>query len=220
MNHPEDGEKIGRLRELMFEQVGAEKQTPGLKRSSPPRQADWFSPQAHILEYGLAVHEKVVPQDMRPLHKKLVDQFHLMKSSLGIQVRGEAFPHLSSAAASRKRPLTISPSPPPATPGVPRLRACQPCALHQREPADLPELCAEHHQPGRRPRGDEAEVSASSFLFSFPFGLHGIRRSTSSLVLPSPITAICPQLTYGAVLLSACFLCGGSGVGCVFACVF
>ena len=42
--------------------------------------------QAHILEYGLAVHEKVVPQDMRPLHKKLVDQFHLMKSSLGIQV--------------------------------------------------------------------------------------------------------------------------------------
>ncbi|XP_077356078.1 dedicator of cytokinesis protein 4b isoform X4 [Festucalex cinctus] len=60
MNHPEDGEKIGRLRELMFEQ-------------------------AHILEYGLAVHEKVVPQDMRPLHKKLVDQFHLMKSSLGIQ---------------------------------------------------------------------------------------------------------------------------------------
>uniref|UniRef100_A0A4W6G432 Dedicator of cytokinesis 4b n=1 Tax=Lates calcarifer TaxID=8187 RepID=A0A4W6G432_LATCA len=61
MNHPEDGEKIGRLRELMFEQ-------------------------AHILEYGLAVHEKFVPQDMRPLHKKLVDQFHLMKSSLGIQV--------------------------------------------------------------------------------------------------------------------------------------
>lgn len=44
------------------------------------------APQAHILEYGLAVHEKFVPQDMRPLHKKLVDQFHLMKSSLGIQV--------------------------------------------------------------------------------------------------------------------------------------
>eukprot|EP00066_Takifugu_rubripes_P027584 XP_011616850.1 PREDICTED: dedicator of cytokinesis protein 4 isoform X3 [Takifugu rubripes] len=60
MNHPEDAEKIGRLRELMFEQ-------------------------AHILEYGLAVHEKFVPQDMRPLHKKLVDQFHLMKTSLGIQ---------------------------------------------------------------------------------------------------------------------------------------
>ncbi|XP_035257255.1 dedicator of cytokinesis protein 4-like isoform X1 [Anguilla anguilla] len=59
-SHPEDGEKIARLRELMFEQ-------------------------AHILEYGLAVHDKFVPQDMRPLHKKLVDQFHLMKSSLGIQ---------------------------------------------------------------------------------------------------------------------------------------
>uniref|UniRef100_A0A8C3ARY0 Dedicator of cytokinesis 4b n=1 Tax=Cyclopterus lumpus TaxID=8103 RepID=A0A8C3ARY0_CYCLU len=67
MNHPEDGEKIGRLRELMFEQ-------------------------AHILEYGLAVHEKYVPQDMRPLHKKLVDQFHLMKSSLGIQVSQKTRP--------------------------------------------------------------------------------------------------------------------------------
>uniref|UniRef100_A0A8D3DV68 Dedicator of cytokinesis 4b n=1 Tax=Scophthalmus maximus TaxID=52904 RepID=A0A8D3DV68_SCOMX len=69
MNHPEDGEKIGRLRELMFEQ-------------------------AHILEYGLAVHEKFVPQDMRPLHKKLVDQFHLMKSSLGIQVQHRSSPQL------------------------------------------------------------------------------------------------------------------------------
>ncbi|KAJ8245663.1 hypothetical protein GJAV_G00273130 [Gymnothorax javanicus] len=59
-SHPEDGEKISRLRELMFEQ-------------------------AHILEYGLAVHDKFVPQDMRPLHKKLQDQFHLMKSSLGVQ---------------------------------------------------------------------------------------------------------------------------------------
>uniref|UniRef100_A0A8C3UM80 Dedicator of cytokinesis 4 n=1 Tax=Catharus ustulatus TaxID=91951 RepID=A0A8C3UM80_CATUS len=61
LNHPEDGEKITRLRELMLEQ-------------------------AQILEFGLAVHEKVVPQDMRPLHKKLVDQFFVMKSSLGIQV--------------------------------------------------------------------------------------------------------------------------------------
>lgn len=42
--------------------------------------------QAQILEFGLAVHEKFVPQDMRPLHKKLVDQFFVMKSSLGIQV--------------------------------------------------------------------------------------------------------------------------------------
>ncbi|KAL8221322.1 UNVERIFIED_CONTAM: Dedicator of cytokinesis protein 4 [Gekko kuhli] len=61
VNHPEDGEKITCLRELMLEQ-------------------------AQILEFGLAVHEKFVPQDMRPLHKKLVDQFFVMKSSLGIQV--------------------------------------------------------------------------------------------------------------------------------------
>uniref|UniRef100_A0A665WA18 Dedicator of cytokinesis 4b n=1 Tax=Echeneis naucrates TaxID=173247 RepID=A0A665WA18_ECHNA len=76
MNHPEDGEKIGRLRELMFEQ-------------------------AHILEYGLAVHEKFVPQDMRPLHKKLVDQFHLMKSSLGIQVSQRTCTRRRSAALYR-----------------------------------------------------------------------------------------------------------------------
>lgn len=44
---------------------------------------------AQILEFGLAVHEKFVPQDMRPLHKKLVDQFFVMKSSFGIQVCAE-----------------------------------------------------------------------------------------------------------------------------------
>lgn len=51
--------------------------------------ADFFPSitlKAQILEFGLAVHEKFVPQDMRPLHKKLVDQFFVMKSSLGIQV--------------------------------------------------------------------------------------------------------------------------------------
>lgn len=42
------------------------------------------------MEFGLAVHEKFVPQDMRPLHKKLVDQFFVMKSSLGIQVRTQS----------------------------------------------------------------------------------------------------------------------------------
>uniref|UniRef100_A0A8D0ACU9 Dedicator of cytokinesis 4b n=1 Tax=Sander lucioperca TaxID=283035 RepID=A0A8D0ACU9_SANLU len=112
MNHPEDGEKIGRLRELMFEQ-------------------------AHILEYGLAVHEKFVPQDMRPLHKKLVDQFHLMKSSLGIQV-GQKLTH-----------------------GVSCLCASKPSALHQREPTDMQELCAKHHQPRRWQRGCQAKVMTS-----------------------------------------------------------
>ncbi|XP_054910667.1 dedicator of cytokinesis protein 4b isoform X1 [Poeciliopsis prolifica] len=91
MNHPEDGDKIGRLRELMFEQ-------------------------AHILEYGLAVHEKYVPQDMRPLHKKLVDQFHLMKSSLGIQefpayVRASPVPFTNGSPRTYRNsvPSIISP---------------------------------------------------------------------------------------------------------------
>ncbi|XP_066523017.1 dedicator of cytokinesis protein 4b isoform X3 [Hoplias malabaricus] len=91
MNHPEDGDKIGRLRELMFEQ-------------------------AHILEFGLTVHEKFVPQDMRPLHKKLVDQFHLMKSSLGIQefpayVRASPinFPNGSPRSGRNSMPNILSP---------------------------------------------------------------------------------------------------------------
>uniref|UniRef100_A0A672J8T6 Dedicator of cytokinesis 4b n=1 Tax=Salarias fasciatus TaxID=181472 RepID=A0A672J8T6_SALFA len=245
MNHPEDGEKIGRLRELMFEQ-------------------------AHILEYGLAVHEKFVPQDMRPLHKKLVDQFHLMKSSLGIQVgrrttrktasrrtifkyrtfcesatdsnsilnkkniahsfllppsaslcpnltvaseyhngRRELSDHITVSGllmpnfsdlflfkanllflAKSRAPGVVSfhcssvlfrdsrrnqgrrilgssvnSSSPPflKTSGVSGVRAREPRALHQRKPADVQELRAQHHQPGRRPHGVQAEVTTRSY---------------------------------------------------------
>ncbi|MGH0154961.1 UNVERIFIED_CONTAM: hypothetical protein FKN15_051225 [Acipenser sinensis] len=56
-SHPEDAEKITQLKELMQEQV-------------------------HILGVGLAVHEKLVHPEMRPLHKKLIDQFQMMRSSL------------------------------------------------------------------------------------------------------------------------------------------
>uniref|UniRef100_A0A8C2KWU3 Dedicator of cytokinesis 3 n=1 Tax=Cyprinus carpio TaxID=7962 RepID=A0A8C2KWU3_CYPCA len=56
-SHPEDTEKITQLKDLMQEQV-------------------------HILGMGLAVHEKLVHPEMRPLHKKLIDQFQMMRSSL------------------------------------------------------------------------------------------------------------------------------------------
>ncbi|XP_034021811.1 dedicator of cytokinesis protein 3-like [Thalassophryne amazonica] len=56
-SHPEDSEKITQLKDLMQEQV-------------------------HILGVGLAVHEKLVHPEMRPLHKKLIDQFQMMRSSL------------------------------------------------------------------------------------------------------------------------------------------
>ena len=39
-------------------------------------------PQVQVLGVGLAVHEKLVHPEMRPLHKKLVDQFQVMRSSL------------------------------------------------------------------------------------------------------------------------------------------
>uniref|UniRef100_A0A8C7XIS9 Dedicator of cytokinesis 3 n=1 Tax=Oryzias sinensis TaxID=183150 RepID=A0A8C7XIS9_9TELE len=56
-SHPEDIERITHLKDLMQEQV-------------------------HILGVGLAVHEKLVHPEMRPLHKKLVDQFHMMRTGL------------------------------------------------------------------------------------------------------------------------------------------
>uniref|UniRef100_A0A8C6PSX6 Dedicator of cytokinesis 3 n=1 Tax=Nothobranchius furzeri TaxID=105023 RepID=A0A8C6PSX6_NOTFU len=56
-SHPEDTERITHLKDLMQEQV-------------------------HILGVGLAVHEKLVHPEMRPLHKKLVDQFHVMRTGL------------------------------------------------------------------------------------------------------------------------------------------
>uniref|UniRef100_A0A673X151 Dedicator of cytokinesis 3 n=1 Tax=Salmo trutta TaxID=8032 RepID=A0A673X151_SALTR len=56
-SHPEDTEKITALKDLMQEQV-------------------------YILGVGLAVHDKLVHPEMRPLHKKLIDQFQMMRSSL------------------------------------------------------------------------------------------------------------------------------------------
>ncbi|XP_063104998.1 dedicator of cytokinesis protein 3 isoform X3 [Cavia porcellus] len=57
IKHPGDAEKITQLKELMQEQV-------------------------HVLGVGLAVHEKFVHPEMRPLHKKLIDQFQMMRASL------------------------------------------------------------------------------------------------------------------------------------------
>uniref|UniRef100_A0A8C1RXW5 Dedicator of cytokinesis 3 n=1 Tax=Cyprinus carpio TaxID=7962 RepID=A0A8C1RXW5_CYPCA len=65
-SHPEDTEKITQLKDLMQEQV-------------------------HVLGVGLVVHEKLVHPEMRPLHKKLIDQFQMMRSSL-CHVR----PHIST----------------------------------------------------------------------------------------------------------------------------
>jgi len=71
---------------------------------------------AQILEFGLAVHEKFVPQDMRPLHKKLVDQFFVMKSSLGIQEFSACiqaspvhFPNGSPRVCRNSAPASMSP---------------------------------------------------------------------------------------------------------------
>uniref|UniRef100_A0AAZ3PM42 Dedicator of cytokinesis 3 n=1 Tax=Oncorhynchus tshawytscha TaxID=74940 RepID=A0AAZ3PM42_ONCTS len=62
-SQPEDTERIAQLNDLMQEQV-------------------------HILGVGLAVHEKLVHPEMRPLHKKLIDQFHMMRQSLYVVQQG------------------------------------------------------------------------------------------------------------------------------------
>uniref|UniRef100_A0A7N9AP90 Dedicator of cytokinesis protein 3-like n=1 Tax=Mastacembelus armatus TaxID=205130 RepID=A0A7N9AP90_9TELE len=76
-SHPEDTDKITQLKDLMQEQV-------------------------HILGVGLAVHEKLVHPEMRPLHKKLIDQFQMMRSSLcHVSVRGPVCKHFSSRSQQR-----------------------------------------------------------------------------------------------------------------------
>ncbi|XP_053723434.1 dedicator of cytokinesis protein 3-like isoform X2 [Synchiropus splendidus] len=82
ISHPEDTEKITQLKDLMQEQ-------------------------AHVLGVGLAVHEKLVHPEMRPLHKKLIDQFQMMRSSLCHGLPG--LDKLSSAAHRGVLPSHMSP---------------------------------------------------------------------------------------------------------------
>uniref|UniRef100_A0A3Q2C9A3 Dedicator of cytokinesis 3 n=1 Tax=Cyprinodon variegatus TaxID=28743 RepID=A0A3Q2C9A3_CYPVA len=81
-SHPEDTEKITQLKDLMQEQV-------------------------HILGVGLAVHEKLVHPEMRPLHKKLIDQFQMMRSSL-FHVMRISSPSLSSNSSEAGNLLILA----------------------------------------------------------------------------------------------------------------
>ncbi|KAM7401548.1 hypothetical protein PAMP_016855 [Pampus punctatissimus] len=85
-SHPEDTEKITQLKDLMQEQV-------------------------HILGVGLAVHEKLVHPEMRPLHKKLIDQFQMMRSSLC-----HGLPGLDKAGSGTNTPRGILASHSPMSP--------------------------------------------------------------------------------------------------------
>ncbi|XP_029991161.1 dedicator of cytokinesis protein 3 isoform X9 [Sphaeramia orbicularis] len=87
-SHPEDTEKITQLKDLMQEQV-------------------------HILGVGLAVHEKLVHPEMRPLHKKLIDQFQMMRSSLChcFYVALQGLPGLDKPGANTPRGILASHSP-------------------------------------------------------------------------------------------------------------
>uniref|UniRef100_A0A8C7S5S2 Dedicator of cytokinesis 3 n=1 Tax=Oncorhynchus mykiss TaxID=8022 RepID=A0A8C7S5S2_ONCMY len=102
-SHTEDTEKITQLKDLMQEQV-------------------------HILGVGLAVHEKLVHPEMRPLHKKLIDQFHMMRTGLH-QVSGSTYssvcpsPSSSSLSSIRSTSSQVINSAPSSARGE--------CHLHQ-----------------------------------------------------------------------------------------
>uniref|UniRef100_A0A8C1XRH3 Dedicator of cytokinesis 3 n=1 Tax=Cyprinus carpio TaxID=7962 RepID=A0A8C1XRH3_CYPCA len=88
-SHPEDTEKITQLKDLMQEQV-------------------------HVLGVGLVVHEKLVHPEMRPLHKKLIDQFQMMRSSLchGLPGLDKLSPACSGSSTPRSILATNSPMSP------------------------------------------------------------------------------------------------------------
>lgn len=86
-SHPEDTERITHLKDLMQEQVRLSAEFNHIWNSYLNILFSAFCPlisceQVHILGVGLAVHEKLVHPEMRPLHKKLVDQFHMMRTGL------------------------------------------------------------------------------------------------------------------------------------------
>uniref|UniRef100_A0A8C4NS59 Dedicator of cytokinesis protein 3 n=1 Tax=Dicentrarchus labrax TaxID=13489 RepID=A0A8C4NS59_DICLA len=92
-SHPEDTEKITQLKDLMQEQV-------------------------HVLGVGLAVHEKLVHPEMRPLHKKLIDQFQMMRSSLChcFYVALQGLPGLDKVGSGANTPRGILASHSPMSP--------------------------------------------------------------------------------------------------------
>ncbi|XP_036386758.1 dedicator of cytokinesis protein 3 isoform X6 [Megalops cyprinoides] len=102
-SHPEDTEKITQLKDLMQEQV-------------------------HILGVGLAVHEKLVHPEMRPLHKKLIDQFQMMRSSLCHGLPG--LDKLSPACSGTSTPRGILASHSPMSPESIKL-------MHRHSPLNL-----------------------------------------------------------------------------------
>ncbi|XP_078730963.1 dedicator of cytokinesis protein 3 isoform X3 [Lampetra fluviatilis] len=83
--HPEDVEKIGRLKDVMLEQV-------------------------YILGAGLSVHERFVHPEMRPLHRKLLEQFQMMRSSLASQDLMSMGRISPAFAASLGQPNVFSPN--------------------------------------------------------------------------------------------------------------
>lgn len=85
-SHAEDTERITHLKDLMQEQVRDSVEFIICAEAAHTSASNPALPhvllQVHILGVGLAVHEKLVHPEMRPLHKKLVDQFHMMRTGL------------------------------------------------------------------------------------------------------------------------------------------
>ncbi|XP_036388838.1 dedicator of cytokinesis protein 3-like isoform X2 [Megalops cyprinoides] len=177
-SHPEDLEKIAQLRDLMQEQV-------------------------HVLGVGLAVHEKLVHPDMRPLHKKLIDQFQMMRSSL-------CHDKPSPVCSGSSTPRGILTSHAPMSPENirPLYRHSEPGNLHVLTDS----LGAEHYEDSYRMQPSPSSSSLSSahstpsqMMSSAPSSGRGspslpdkYRHAREMLMAPPPqrtVSGMCPALT-------------------------
>ncbi|XP_035238062.1 dedicator of cytokinesis protein 3-like [Anguilla anguilla] len=151
-SHPEDTEKIAQLRDLMQEQV-------------------------HVLGIGLAVHEKLVHPEMRPLHKKLIDQFQMMRSSLYHGLPG--LDKLSPVCSGASTPRGMHSSHNPMSPESIKL-------LHRHSPLNL--QGSVHHSSSSLSSSSEAGnllILTDNLGAEHPEDLYRIQPSPSSSSLSS-----------------------------------
>ncbi|XP_076864277.1 dedicator of cytokinesis protein 3 isoform X2 [Brachyhypopomus gauderio] len=174
-SHAEDAEKITQLKELMLDQV-------------------------HILGIGLAVHEKLVHPEMRPLHKKLIDQFQMMRSSLCHGLPG--LDKLGSTYSGSSNPRSIMASHSPMSPEGIKL-------MHRHSPMTLSGSLRHSGSPflSSRPSSGTGNllVLTDGALLEHPEDLYRMQASPSTSSLSSTHSAP-PQMIHsgpGAVRVSS-----------------
>uniref|UniRef100_UPI00358F211C dedicator of cytokinesis protein 3-like n=1 Tax=Myxine glutinosa TaxID=7769 RepID=UPI00358F211C len=131
--HPNDSGKIMKLKELMLEQLD-------------------------VLALGLSLHERIVHPEMRPLHRKLLEQFHMLRVALLGQESAAlgrispAFPSTFAASMSFNTSITnlYNRQSPSSQPGSSRVSSSSLSSQASGE-TQLMLRIADHLQPGSEP---------------------------------------------------------------------